>query len=470
MMNKTIFNFSIYTSLTFFQKGISFIMLPIYTALLSPYELGIFNQLMAVSSIIILFFLFAMDEGAAFFLFKNKNNQYEKSKIFSSVFIISSLVSIFGSGVFLLLYEKIFSLFKIEVTQNIIYIFLAYLISSPIFFIYQKILRINEEGLEFAKIMFFHIISQVTIAMILITQFNYGGIGLFTSHALTSIIFYIFSLTKLFKQYQLIVDLKKIEKITKYALPILPHKISGWGLTGLTILSISYFLGSKSVGIFTALSFVSVIINIFSKSFFNAYQPLVYQMMEGSREQRYKILNINKILGICMILIGTFLTFFSVEIISIFINSRYHENFIILPILVFSSLSLFLGSLFTYILYYNQAGGKYVSTATFLGLFTNLFLTIILTPNFGLIGAVLSLAISNFVTGVLKYYFTKKIINFNKKEFIDLFLLSIILCASGIILNTMKILLITKILVFILCVIILLFLYREEVKGIKNIY
>ena len=123
MMNKTIFNFSIYTSLTFFQKGISFIMLPIYTALLSPYELGIFNQLMAVSSIIILFFLFAMDEGAAFFLFKNKNNQYEKSKIFSSVFIISSLVSIFGSGVFLLLYEKIFSLFKIEVTQNIIYIF-----------------------------------------------------------------------------------------------------------------------------------------------------------------------------------------------------------------------------------------------------------------------------------------------------------------------------------------------------------
>jgi O-antigen/teichoic acid export membrane protein len=468
-MNKTLYNFSIYTSLTFFQKGISFIMLPIYTMLLSPYEFGIFNQLIAIGSIMILFFLFAMDEGAAFYLFKNRIDQNEKSKIFSSVFIVSTLISIFGSGVFFLLHDQIFTSLKIEVTQNIIYVFLSYLIASPLFFIYQKILRINEEGLQFAKIMFLNIISQVIVAIILITQFDYGGIGLFLSHAITSVIFYFFSLLKLFNQYRLVFNLKRIKKVTRYALPILPHKLSGWGLNGLTILSISYFLGSKSVGIFTALSFLSIIINIFSKSFFNAYQPVVYKMMEEGRGQKLKIFEINKMLGISMIALATFLTFFSKEIITVFINARYHENFIVLPILIFSSLCLFLGSLFTYILYFNRDGGKYVSISTFTGLFINLLLTIILTPNFGLKGAVSSLAISNFATSILKYFFAKKIINYRKEEFFNLFILAITLCLCGIILETMQILIFTKVIIFILCISLLLVLYKKEFKKLKKI-
>jgi len=409
-----------------------------------------------------------MDEGAAFFLFKNKNNTLEKSKVFSSVFLISSLISIFGSLIFLLFYKTLFSKFGIEITKNLAYIVIAYTITSPIFFIYQKILRINEEGVEFAKIMASYIAFQVVIAMILITKLNLGGIGLFISHALTSIIFYIFSLTKLIKQYQLIFDFNNIIKLSKYALPILPHKISGWGLTGLTILSISYFLGSESVGIFSALSFLSIIINIFSKSFFNAYQPWVYQMMQGNNQQQSKILKMNKILGISMIILATFLTFFSTEIISIFINSRYHTDFIILPVLIFSSLSLFLGSLFTYILYYEHSGRGYISISTFVGLFTNLLLTVTLTLKYGLIGAVLSLGISNFTTGLLKYYFSKKIVNYDKEQFIDLYLIAIILLIVGIMLIVLEVLFSIKIFLFIAWILALIFFYNEEFKGLKN--
>ncbi len=414
MFNKTITNFSIYTLLTFFQKGIGFIMLPIYTTLLSPAEFGTYNQVIAIGSIFILIFTFALDEAAATFYHKSKNNHVEKAKVLSSILISVNFICVLG---FLFLwFNKNFIYQTIITDSNSLIMILSILIicTSPIFIIYQKILRIKEKAYEFAFIMFLNIIMQVLSAIILIIYFDLGSIGLIASFTMTSVLFYTYSFIQIYRDCKSKFDLRLIIKLFKYSIPIIPHKVSGWAMTGFTIVSIGYFIDDAAVGIFIAVGFLGIIIDVLSKSFFNAYQPWVYSKIEEGALGQKAILKNAKIFGLVAVLLSIPMIFLSEELIYFFIDKRYHYNIIIAPIMIFSSVCLFMGSLFTFILYYNEKATKYVTKATTYGALINIICSIILTQKFGIIGAITSLAFANLFIGVSKFLYA---IKYLKKDY-----------------------------------------------------
>jgi O-antigen/teichoic acid export membrane protein len=255
----------------------------------------------------------------------------------------------------------------------------------------------------------------------------------------------------------------------KYSIPILPHKISGWALTGFTIIVIGYYLDSESVGIYSAIGFLGVIIDVFSKSFFNAYQPWIYKKLKQGNSGHDAIVKVSRLLGFLILCTSSFITFFAKDLIVLLIDSRYHESFMIAPIMIFSSVTLFLGSLFTFILYYYDSATKYVAQATMSGAVINIILSIILTQKFGIIGAVISLALANLVISISKFHYAKKFLKLNI-SFFDYYILLILILFTGILMIHYDLSLLFRLNIFLLINILLGIKYVNHIKLLKKYF
>ncbi len=423
-------NFITYFSLTFLQKGISFIMLPIYTMILSPSEFGIFNQIIAITTIFILLLTFGLDDSAAKHYFDSDSEDL-KSNTLSTTFIICITASILGSFILFFLKDIIFASIVDGITLEMMIATIIIISTGPTYLIYQKILRIKEKAKEFSILSLFYLVGQVSLAILFIEVFDLNAFGLLLSHSILAFCMFIYCLIRLIKKFNFSYDKKQSKKLLKYSSKVAPHKIAGWGLTGFSITIMGYYLGSSAIGIFGAVAFLGIIVDTLNKAFELSYQPWIYNQLNDKKNGIKKIIHATKTLSIVFIALSAFLTFFSKEFIEILIDKRYHDGIILAPLIITGSISVLFGSLFTFILYYKEDLTLYASKATIISGICNIILSIIMIPKFGIIGGVASLTIAKMLYCWYKQYHAWKNINSSIYSFIYFYFLCIVIMILG---------------------------------------
>lgn len=417
-------NASIYIVLAFIQKSISFFLVPIYTALLSPSEFGLVNQTLALGSIYILVFTFALDEAAARFYFQYRNNS-QKAVVLGTIITFSLLLSVLG-GILLLVFNKLsYRSIIPELPISFMVLSVLIIISSPIYTIFQKILRIKEAAKSYSFLMLGYSITQIILSILFLVVIKLNALGYILALSITSVLFGAYSFYQLRKEIKVKISKPILLTALKYSTAIVPHTISGWGLRGYTTVVIGKILNFAAVGIFNAVNFIALTINVLSKAILDAYQPWVYKKLELEGNEFTKVVTAARLLGLLFVLLGFFLSLISAEIIKLFINKQYHSGIYIAPILVFSSIVLVLGSLLIYVLYYKKENTKFIGLATITGALINIVLCALLIPKYNILGAAVSLAFSNLVISVLKQIFASNALK-TKAFFIEVYLLAIV--------------------------------------------
>jgi len=184
-------------------------------------------------------------------------------------------------------------------------------------------------------------------------------------------------------------------------------------------------LDSAAVGIYNAINFLSLIINVISKSFIDAYQPWVYKKLEEGEKGKIDMIKAAKFISVAFVFFGFILSILSKEIIEIVINKQYHSGIKIAPIVVYSSVLLFMGSLFAFVLYFYKNTTKYIAFSTIAGAITNIALSLLLIPKYGILGGSVALAIANIVISIIKQIYASKAMNLNALLF-DVYILATI--------------------------------------------
>ena len=78
-VSKLLKNSGIYVIVSMLQKCISFFLLPLYTAFLTPADYGILNVVSSISSLLSVFFLLSLNSAGARFYYTYLNDeQYVK--------------------------------------------------------------------------------------------------------------------------------------------------------------------------------------------------------------------------------------------------------------------------------------------------------------------------------------------------------------------------------------------------------
>ena len=378
----------------FSTQILSYLLLPLYTSILSTSEYGIYDLLVTICIFVIPLITIMMEESMFRFLI-DEETETGKKKVMSTACIYAIVSTIIWCG----LGYCVLTLLNYEYRT----VFILYMISS----ILMKLTNGISRGLSKIKVYSLSnvILSILTIGLniLFIAVFKWGVYGLLYSTVIANVVTCIFVLL-LLKVYNYVrpkyYDKNRLKVMLKYSFPLVPNNISWYIINISDRIIVSSFLGSSVNGIYAMANKFPNIMNNFSSFFFTAFKENVaIAVKKDSYEKYYNEIYVivhNAFIAISLLIISV-LPF----IFKIFIKNDYVAAFEYIPLLVialyYGNMAGFYGTLFTAF-----KESKIIGKSTIWGAIINLVVHLGLIYFIGIYAAIISTLVSNYVVAIYR--------------------------------------------------------------------
>lgn len=436
------------------SKLVTFLMLPLYTYVLSTSEYGVVDLMLTTTSLLLPIVGLSVYDSVLRF---SMDKKYDKKTVFSNGFYVtlcSSLVLTFSIPLILLYkFQMIFLplLLIIQLFQNL---FAQYA---------KAINKINVFALNGVLLSFLTAIFNI----IFLLPLNMGLTGYLISLLLANLFSSIYLAIRL-KIWSLVdwnlINKNEIYKQLRFSVPLISNSIAWWFTTAVGRYFILLYLGTAANGIYAVSNKIPTLLIILTSIFSQSWQLSAIEGYEDKNEEVF--LNIVYNFYFFLLFVGSsVLIFLAKPLMSILVSSDFFEAWKYIPLLlltvIFSSASGFLGA--QYVAMKNTIG---IFKTTIVGALINIVLNIILIPKIGLQGVGLSSFISFFVVWLLRHIAINKKYNLNSnmfRIFVVIFLLVIQSFFS--ILNLEY----STIIVQIIIIFIILLIYKDKLMLILSL-
>jgi len=380
----------------FFNKGILFLTIPIFTYLLSPEDYGIISIYAVVINIFIVLIGLNFHTSVA-------RRYHEEANDFSE-FMGSNIIflSIFNLCIILFLFfikDSLASFFTID--NNVF--FIAIIVSSLSVFLQIELsyLQTSQQSKKYVKILVIRniLLTVGAIVWIFLLEDN-KYLGKVYSELLIMSFIFIFVIRDLIKISKFNFDKKFIKYSLAYGLPLIPHTLSGLILLQADRIIINQVAGSYETGLYSFAFNVGMIMSIFVTSFNNAWIPIFYKDLKESAYDKIQS-TANKYIKIIFI-VALVLILFSKEIVIIMANEKYYDALEIVPIIILGFTFVYLYTLCANYAFYRKKTGL-ISLFTLIAAVINVFLNYIFIPKYGYIAAAWTTLFSYFILFLLHY-------------------------------------------------------------------
>lgn len=449
-------NSGIFFVANFGSKILSFLMVSMYTHVLTSSEYGIADIVVTTTSFIVPLFTLSISEAALRFAM-DKN--IKLGDVLSNCICILCV----GSVLVILFYPL---LIKISIIREYIFIFYLLLFVNGINLVLAQLCRGAGYVKEYAVsgIISTFVLIFSNIILLLWVRIGVSGylISIIMSYIASSIyICYILGINRI--KFRLNKVLMK--KMVVYSTPMIPNAFSWWAITAADKYVLLYYVGTIANGIYVVAQKLPSVINMVSGLFLQSWQlSAVDEATAGDQEYFYS--RVFSFLSTAMMLVTSLIILVLKPLCTIWIAEEYYESWKYIPILLlanmFSCYSQFVGT--NYMVMKRTTGN--LKTA-FLGCVINIILNLILIPRFGIYGASISTFISFLITWIYRVIDTKKFVKL-KIDF-----LTIMISCTIVFLQYMLQLIDKTIILQIILFIILCFFHKNNVKrmvkGIESI-
>lgn len=390
---------------SFTSKFLIFILIPLYTRVLTTEEYGVVDLLINLINMTYPLLTLSIAEAVLRFTL-------EKDKDPNKVLSVS-LFLLFFAGIILILFTPVIHCFSESLSIYwipFIALFIGYGLQN-IFAFYCK-----GKGLTrlFAVQGIIHTICTIILNVILLLFFKFGMAG----YLIATISAYYFAVLYMILAGKLLPDIKnfKIDKLIMktmliYSIPMIPSMIAWWINSSADKYMIIAFIGMGASGIYAVSCKIPSIINTVSDIFNQAFfLSSVNNYKENGNDLFYKNISHYFVLlcvVCCYLLIGC-----SELIGKLLFANEYYMGWTLIPYLllasVFSSMSAFLASIFRTLMKTNV-----LFFSTGIGALVNIFLNFIFIKKYGIIGAAYGTLIGFIVVWIMRQCVLKKYMNVN---------------------------------------------------------
>lgn len=403
----------------FSTKIVSFLLLPLYTAILLPAETGQVDLLNRISIFLIPLITLQMDEAMFRFLIDAKNDN-DKTSVFSRTVLFSiGSVIIWSIIIFI-----VGTLLNYQYTLWLI----LYCFGSVVYTLASAFSRGEGKFKLYSFLAFMDSAFRIVLNVLFIAVIRMGLTGMFLAYIISSIVTGLIGLIclKAHKYIRFEKDIRKLKEMIKYSLPLVPNSIS-WSLISLTdSLMITNFLGHDYNGIYSTSNNFPTIMNTCYGFFNTSWRESASKMVDKEdRNEFYSsvYLSLRRFLFGVSIMIICLLPF----VFNILVNSKYSESYIYIPLMVisvyYSNLSSFSSGIFS-----AYKDTKILAPTTVFAAIVNILINFLLINKIGLFAPILGTFTAYFIINIYRNYYLKKYIVLPKDEFmpINLFILAIL--------------------------------------------
>lgn len=458
MREKYIFfikNMSILTISNFVSKILVFLMLPLYTNVLTTQEYGTIDIISTTINLSIPIFTLSISEAILRYTMEKNVKKEEVLK--------ESLKVIVKGFLILLVFSPITIFFKLPLIYVVI--FLIYYLTTAIanaLSYYTKGTN-NLKLLGISNIIRALLLVSLNCLMLLVLKLNI--IGYYISLIVSDIIFVLILLIPVLKNKQK--RIKQNNQLAKemksYSKPFIINSISWWINNALDKYLVLFFCGINLTGIYSIAykipSMLEVVQNIFAQAWqISAIKEYKSKEANAFFSTMYKYYNFILIMTVLIILL------FLKPISKILFAKEFYAAWKFVPFLLlailFGALSGFLGSL-----YAANKDSKMYAKSTLIGAISNIILNLILIPIFNAYGAAIATFISYLVVWIIRVKNIKKYleIKIEHKKNIIIYLLLIIMCFATQLISSNIIYLFDTIII-----IITIFTYKDVIQIFIN--
>ena len=405
---KLLKSFSIYSITSVLTASIPFLILPVLTHYLSPYDYGqlsLFN-----TYVLILVPLISLGSNGLVGLEFFKNEKLAFSRLFSSVarFIFLNFLCILLLTFFLK--DNLESFLELPSKWILVIPFVALL--TIIVEQYSSQLINQKKAFLYGGVSVSRVVIEVSLTLLFIIGIGMNWEGRIFSWITTVFLMAIVAIYYFKKEGWLIknsFDIKLVKKALIYGLPLVPHILGKFVINQSDAIFIANMVSIEDVGIYRIGYQFGFVIAIFSGIFLNIYSPYLYERLNKiNHKKKIEIVRISYVFIFALIALTLLVTFSTNTIFKYLIDEKYSSG--AQYVFWISSSYLFWGGYLIFSGYiFHLKKTMILAYLSVLNVALNLILNYLLISKYGVIGAAYATTISFFVVFILCAFISNKL-------------------------------------------------------------
>ncbi|HET1020188.1 TPA: oligosaccharide flippase family protein [Streptococcus pneumoniae] len=383
-------NTGIFALANFSSKILIFLLVPIYTRVLTTTEYGFYDLVYTTIQLFVPILTLNISEAVMRFLMKDGVSK-------KSVFSIAVLDIFIGSIAFalLLLVNNLFFLSDL-ISQYSIYIFVIFVFYTLNNFLIQFSKGIDKIGVTAISGV---ISTAVMLAMnvILLVVFDWGLLGFFIANVCGYVIpcIYIVSRLRLWELFEIKIDKKLQWEMVYYALPLVLNILSWWVNNTSDRYIVTAIVGIQASAIISVAYKIPQILSTISAIFIQSWQISAIKIQEDKSDTTF-VSNMLLYYNALLLIIASGIILFVKPISNILFGISFYSAWELVPFLIISSLFNAISGCIGAIM-----GAKMdthnIAKSALVGMIANIILNIVLTFLMGPQGITISTLIASFL-------------------------------------------------------------------------
>lgn len=408
MKKKLIENSLIYSGLQVLQRGIGFLLLPVYTRFLTPDDYGIVSVVSSVVAFLGVLYLLGLNSAALKYYFDFKDNAGELKRFWGTIVTFLLFLSLVVTCILLAFGRPI--LYPLLAGINYYpYMFFGIIGAAfvPFFTIYQSLLQAQHNGRKYAILNVTNFLVLLFLTLIFVVIFKLKAMGPILATTCTAALFFVVTLWNMRGSFVLGIIPKHLKKSLIYSLPVIPHTLIGWASSLLDRLLINKFISTAATGIYS-IGYLFGGIPVFVSSAINqAYVPWFFEEMKQNETGKIKkFFVMAMVLNITLVL---WVTVFAKEALWIMSKGDFREAWRVVGLLSFGNFFISYYFFLVNQLFFSEKGTRYVPIATVSAALISFILNVILIQKYGMMGAAVTMLLTNIFTTVCVGWFAQRV-------------------------------------------------------------
>ena len=405
-MLKTFFrNNLIFTAGNVFTRGITILLLPIYSRYLSPEEFGIIDLFMVLAAIVNLTIALEISQGIARY-FKESKNVKEKREYTSSAFWFTILVYLLFFFISFIFSEKFTLWLLVDDTKKTIFLLAVIaIVTNGIFYFTQNQLKWQIQPRDSVIASLSNILTLAFVSLYLLFFYGLKVESIFIGQIIGNTFGSIISIFYARKSYGFIFSFVKFKKMISYSSPLVLSGIGVFIAIYIDRIAIKDLLGFEELGIYGVAYRFAAVAGLLMIGFQQSLTPLIFENYKKKKTPK-DISEIFNIFVIFALIIVATSILFAKELVILFTTKTFYNSADLITLLV---ITIFFSNMYIF------APGISIAKKTKLIPIISISIAIInyilnytLIPIYGIKGAAYATLISSLSTFLIYLFFSNK--------------------------------------------------------------
>lgn len=377
-------------------KAINFLLLPLYTSLISAEEYGTIDVLTTIVTLLVYMVSFQMYDAIFKYATMQRGNVREIKIVFTNIWAFSICICLLFSVIYIIIFEFLDFVGK------------WYILSAVVSTIFLYTATCSSRSLGHNKLYsfanFISALVMIVLNLLFLVILKLSALTILYSYVIGPLVGGLICVLtdRLWQYWDLrLLNVEKIKEYLRYSLPLIPNEVAWWVIQASDRLVVATFLGLYSAGLLTVATKFSVAYSTIFGFFYTAWveQCFLHYNTDFGREHIQKL--IPKIfIGFCYVTLVLILV--CMYVYPIVIDSAYSEAYTLVPWYFIAVLfNVCVGLLHPIYLVLNET--KVVMYTTVIAGVINFLANVLLIQHIGILSAPIAAIIGYGVVGIWRW-------------------------------------------------------------------